>query len=85
MFVCLCNSVSERQILAAIDAGAETVLDVARATGAGTDCGSCVGALQRYVELAGRREATPRDRGGCAAPAEAPGHTASRAASRHVG
>lgn len=39
--VCFCLAVSEREIVAAIRAGAQTPQDVAAQCGAGTGCGSC--------------------------------------------
>jgi bacterioferritin-associated ferredoxin len=41
MIVCVCRRVSDRGIDAAILAGARDVDAIARATGAGTDCGCC--------------------------------------------
>jgi bacterioferritin-associated ferredoxin len=55
MYVCLCNGVTHRDILEAIEAGASSVEEVAHCTGAGTRCGSCVRAVAAMVE--GPREA----------------------------
>ncbi|MCA9488784.1 MAG: (2Fe-2S)-binding protein [Myxococcales bacterium] len=41
MILCLCEGVSDRTIDEAIRAGARSVRQVTRATGAGTGCGSC--------------------------------------------
>jgi bacterioferritin-associated ferredoxin len=41
MYVCVCNGVTDREVSAAIDAGAKTRAEVTRACGAGGDCGSC--------------------------------------------
>lgn len=41
MIVCLCHGISDRTIRDAVDDGCKTVRQVARACGAGTDCGSC--------------------------------------------
>lgn len=41
MLVCLCKILTERELRAAIHAGARSIGEVGAATGAGTDCGSC--------------------------------------------
>jgi len=58
VIVCVCRSVSDRAIEAALDAGAGSVSAIAHATGAGTDCGCC---RETIEALAARR--TP-----CATP-----------------
>jgi bacterioferritin-associated ferredoxin len=50
MYVCLCTGVTERDILDAIDAGANSVEEVAHCTGAGTRCGTCRRAVAAMVE-----------------------------------
>ena len=49
VIVCHCQVVSDRDVTAAVDAGARTVAAVCRATGAGRDCGSCVFTVKRLV------------------------------------
>lgn len=49
MIVCHCGVVDDRQVAAAVDAGARTVASVCRSTGAGRDCGVCVFAVKRLV------------------------------------
>jgi bacterioferritin-associated ferredoxin len=46
---CHCAAVSDRAVAAAVDAGARTVAQVCRATGAGKDCGTCVFAVKRLI------------------------------------
>ena len=41
MYVCLCNGVTSHTVPEAVAAGAATTRDVARACGAGADCGRC--------------------------------------------
>jgi len=55
MIVCHCENVSHREVDAAIAAGARSVSDIARACGAGTCCGGCVGTLKQRL-LAARAE-----------------------------
>nr|WP_281245204.1 (2Fe-2S)-binding protein [Raineyella antarctica] len=47
--MCQCNVVSDRDVRAAVDAGARTVAQVCRGTRAGTDCGGCVFTVRRVV------------------------------------
>ncbi len=58
MIVCICRRVSDASIRAALDAGATTADDVARATGASTECGCCRGTVEAIV----------RSHGACASP-----------------
>jgi bacterioferritin-associated ferredoxin len=53
VIVCVCRRVSDRAVGAAIDAGARTVEDVARVTGAGTSCGCCRPAIDQAVRAHG--------------------------------
>jgi len=48
MYVCICARVRERELRAAIRAGADTEESVGDACGAGTGCGSC---LDRVCDL----------------------------------
>jgi bacterioferritin-associated ferredoxin len=48
MYVCICARVREREVRAAIRAGADTEESVGDACGAGTGCGSC---LDRVCDL----------------------------------
>jgi len=41
MWVCICHAVADREVNAAIEAGAVTREAVTAACGAGGDCGSC--------------------------------------------
>jgi bacterioferritin-associated ferredoxin len=49
MIVCLCEAVSDRAIRAAREAGAQTLEAVAEATGAGSGCGCCHGAIGKVL------------------------------------
>jgi bacterioferritin-associated ferredoxin len=46
MYVCCCYAVTEREVRAVIEAGADSVPAVTRACRAGGDCGSC----QQHIE-----------------------------------
>lgn len=47
--VCVCHGIGAKQIIAAAQAGAETVADVGVACAAGTNCGSCRPAIARLL------------------------------------
>ncbi|MDN5789399.1 MAG: (2Fe-2S)-binding protein [Micrococcales bacterium] len=49
MILCQCKVVNGDSIERAVDAGARTLGQVCRATGAGQDCGSCVFAVKRLI------------------------------------
>ena len=42
MYACVCHAVTDGELAAVIDEGAQTPLEVGRACGAGTGCGSCL-------------------------------------------
>ncbi len=64
MIVCHCNVVSDTDLVEALDAGARTLGDVCRRTGAAQQCGTCVFSVRKVVcehvarELPPRQEAT---------------------------
>ena len=62
MIVCLCRGVSERHIQGIVAAGATTAGEVARACGAGTDCGACSQLVTALVEDARLPVGAPGDR-----------------------
>jgi bacterioferritin-associated ferredoxin len=41
MWVCLCKAVTSQTVQEVIDAGARSTKDVAKACGAGSECGRC--------------------------------------------
>ena len=49
MIVCHCAVVNDRDVVQAWDSGARSLGQACRATGAGTDCGSCVFSLKRLL------------------------------------
>jgi bacterioferritin-associated ferredoxin len=66
MIVCICKALTDRQIDAAVEAGAHTAEALAEATGAGTDCGFCQSALEARVQRVCARLAS----GACAGCAD---------------
>ena len=67
MYVCLCNAVTEREVVAAVlEDGADSVAAVGELTLAGTGCGSChsriegvLGACGAVCPIGGRLERSP--------------------------
>ena len=58
MFVCHCEVVSDGEVAAAVDAGADSVDAVGVVTGAGTRCGGCHESIEAI--LAQRCAGCPR-------------------------
>lgn len=57
MYVCICNGVTEQQVRDAADAGCASVAELTMRTGAGANCGSCVGlAAELLDEMKALRE-----------------------------
>jgi bacterioferritin-associated ferredoxin len=51
MILCICRSVTDREVDAAIGRGARSLGEVAaRASGAGSDCGCCKSAIEQRLE-----------------------------------
>ena len=53
MYVCVCAAVTDSEVAACLDAGADTVDEVGQRCLAGTGCGSCVEEIESL--LAARR------------------------------
>jgi bacterioferritin-associated ferredoxin len=52
MYVCICRSVTDRQIRAAVAAGAETLDDLRFDLGVATGCGKCASCAQEVLDEA---------------------------------
>ena len=52
MVLCICQSVTDAEVDAAIRSGAHSLADVSRACGAGTDCGCCRQSIERRIDRA---------------------------------
>jgi bacterioferritin-associated ferredoxin len=50
MYVCVCRAVTDKEVKAAIEAGADTVQAVTKACCAGEDCGACHGVIEDMIE-----------------------------------
>ena len=55
MVLCICQAVTDRQIDAAIEAGARSLDDVAVRCGAGSDCGCCREAIEERLSSGSQR------------------------------
>jgi bacterioferritin-associated ferredoxin len=49
MYVCVCNAITERQVRAAVDAGAATLDDLRFELGVATCCGCCADTAVEYL------------------------------------
>ena len=49
MYVCICNGVTDTQIEAAIDNGAETMRDLSNDLNIGSQCGKCCQCAKRVM------------------------------------
>jgi bacterioferritin-associated ferredoxin len=50
MYVCVCLAVTDQEVEAAIEDGAQTRDEVTRACGAGGDCGSCHEMIEQIID-----------------------------------
>jgi bacterioferritin-associated ferredoxin len=50
MYVCICNALTDQQIVTAIEQGARTVVDAYRVLGVEVNCGQCVCMAQDLIE-----------------------------------
>jgi bacterioferritin-associated ferredoxin len=48
--VCICNRVTENEILSALKKGARSTYDIQKLTAAGTSCGRCLVVINSLVE-----------------------------------
>ena len=60
MYVCVCRAVTDKQVKAAIEAGARTVGDVTKVCCAGDDCGACHHVIEGMIEEAHESESGVR-------------------------
>lgn len=52
MILCVCQAISDREVDAAIRAGARSLIEVQAACGAANDCGCCRRAIEKRIERA---------------------------------
>jgi bacterioferritin-associated ferredoxin len=65
MYICLCNAITERQIIQAAELGARSAEDLASGLGVGLGCGRCTSCAKTLlVETVARLASAPA---GCAA------------------
>ncbi|MEO0974560.1 MAG: bacterioferritin-associated ferredoxin [Pseudomonadota bacterium] len=50
MYICICNSVTDKQIRTAVAAGAETLDDLRDSLGVASCCGTCACAAQALLD-----------------------------------
>lgn len=49
MYVCLCKGVTDRQIRAEVEDGAQNLREVSRRLGVATQCGKCAGCARQVI------------------------------------
>jgi bacterioferritin-associated ferredoxin len=61
MYICICRAIREREVDAAVRAGARRPADVFRACGQNPQCGSCAIDMRRRIDqtIAREQAATP--------------------------
>ncbi|MGE0573410.1 MAG: bacterioferritin-associated ferredoxin [Reyranella sp.] len=58
MYICICRAIRDREVDAAVRAGARRPVDVFRACGKSPQCGSCAGDMrERIAETSAREQA----------------------------
>ncbi len=50
MFLCICKSVSDKQVREAVDQGARTLGDVSARFGLGAECGKCLDDVRQFLD-----------------------------------
>lgn len=58
MYVCICNGVTDRQILEAAANGCRSVSELTMRTGCGANCGSCLETAASMLEAPQRESAS---------------------------
>ena len=62
MYVCLCKGVTDHQIRAELQQGADTLRDISRRLGVATQCGKCAGCARQVIrEAAAQRNEACND------------------------
>ena len=56
MYICICRAIREREVDAAVRAGARRPADVFRACGKSPQCGSCAGDMRQHIDSTISRE-----------------------------
>ena len=62
MYVCLCKGVSDKDIKQLVSAGACSVEEIMRCSGAGTGCGTCIGEIADLLGESHNRSSSLRRR-----------------------
>jgi len=50
MYLCLCNAVTDRELVQALAEGCTTLRDLHQATGCGGQCGRCLPLISEFLE-----------------------------------
>ena len=63
MILCVCQSVTDREVDAAIREGARSLAEVSRACGAAADCGCCARMIEKRIDSVCPRDCSICPRG----------------------
>ncbi|MDG4554269.1 MAG: (2Fe-2S)-binding protein [Candidatus Competibacter sp.] len=50
MYLCICKSVSDKQVREAVDRGARTMGDISARFGIGVECGKCLEDVRQFLD-----------------------------------
>ena len=50
MYLCICKSVSDKQVREAVDQGARTMGDISARFGIGVECGKCLEDVRQFLD-----------------------------------
>ena len=59
MYICLCNAITDRQVIQAAERGARSAEDLAQHLGLGLGCGRCISCAKEVLGETLARLATP--------------------------
>ena len=51
MYLCICKSVSDRQVREAVERGARTIGDLSIRLGVGVECGKCTDSIREFLDV----------------------------------
>ena len=59
MYVCLCKGITDSQIRAAVDQGADSITELQKKIGIAQSCGSCIEMTESILEQESKERAEP--------------------------
>lgn len=59
MYICICNSITDKQIRRAAAQGADNLYELRESLGVASGCGTCAGAAQEILDESAGKRANP--------------------------